>query len=58
MDDALSRRTKLTYENGCSTNYGFEVDNDMNLLYLSGMLELQSLEAGGRYGLLYFLDRN
>lgn len=31
--DALSRRTKLVYENGCSTNYGFEVDND-----LSGML--------------------
>jgi RHS repeat-associated protein len=31
--DALSRRTKLVYENGCSTNYGFEFDND-----LSGML--------------------
>lgn len=31
--DALSRRTKLIYENGCTTNYGFEADND-----LSGLL--------------------
>ncbi|MBK8220259.1 MAG: RHS repeat-associated core domain-containing protein [Candidatus Obscuribacter sp.] len=28
--DALSRRTKLIYENGCSTGYGFEQDNDLN----------------------------
>lgn len=28
--DALSRRTKLIYENGCSTSYGFEQDNDLN----------------------------
>lgn len=28
--DALSRRTKLTYENGCTTSYGFELDNDLN----------------------------
>ncbi len=32
--DALSRRTKLIYENGCVTNYGFEDDND-----LSGILQ-------------------
>ncbi|MBP9091525.1 RHS repeat-associated core domain-containing protein [bacterium] len=28
--DALSRRTKLVYENGCTTNYTFEVDNDLS----------------------------
>ncbi len=32
--DALSRRNKLIYENGCVTNYGFEDDND-----LSGILQ-------------------
>lgn len=30
--DALSRRTKLVYENGCTTNYAFEVDNDLSSL--------------------------
>ncbi len=30
--DALSRRTKLIYENGCSTSYGFEQDNDLSRL--------------------------
>lgn len=30
--DALSRRTKLVYENGCTTNYSFEVDNDLSSL--------------------------
>lgn len=30
--DALSRRTNLIYENGCSTKYGFEVDNDLSSL--------------------------
>jgi len=30
--DALSRRTKLVYENGCTTNYTFEVDNDLSSL--------------------------
>ncbi|MBP9092507.1 RHS repeat-associated core domain-containing protein [bacterium] len=30
--DALSRRTKLGYENGCTTNYAFEVDNDLSSL--------------------------
>jgi RHS repeat-associated protein len=28
--DALSRRTKLVYENGCTTNYAFELDNDLS----------------------------
>lgn len=30
--DPLSRRTKLTYENGVETDYGFEMDNDLNSL--------------------------
>jgi RHS repeat-associated protein len=30
--DALSRRKRLIYENGTSTDYGFELDNDLNSL--------------------------
>lgn len=30
--DKLSRRTKLTYENGVETDYGFQLDNDMESL--------------------------
>jgi RHS repeat-associated protein len=28
--DSLSRRTKLVYENGCTTNYTFSIDNDLS----------------------------
>lgn len=28
--DALSRRKKLIFENGVTTDYGFEIDNDLN----------------------------
>ncbi len=30
--DPLSRRTKLIYDNGVETNYGFELDDDLNSL--------------------------
>lgn len=30
--DALSRRTKTVYENGCETDFEFELDNDLNSL--------------------------
>lgn len=30
--DALSRRTKTVYENGCVTDFDFEIDNDLNSL--------------------------
>gem|GEM_PF-4106923 len=30
--DALSRRSKAVYENGVTTDYGFETDNDLNAL--------------------------
>lgn len=31
--DSLSRRTKLTFENGTSTSYGFEDDSSLSTLY-------------------------
>jgi len=30
--DPLSRRTKIVYENGCETDFEFELDNDLNSL--------------------------
>lgn len=33
--DPLSRRKKITYQNGCVTDYGYELDDDLNSLVQS-----------------------
>lgn len=33
--DPLSRRKKITYQNGCTTDYGYEIDDAMNSLVQS-----------------------
>jgi len=46
--DALSRRTKLSYENGTSTSYSYESDNDLS--------SLQQTFTGSAVGFNYAFD--